>query len=77
MIAPPYATKGETLLGTSSLGHYLQLVGKLQACDLLEMLILNLAPHKHDDDHHLVVILHRLYGIFLLMQAHGTEPNPT
>ena len=52
MIAPPYATMGETLLSTSSLGHYLQMGGKLQAYDLLEMFTLNLHYH-HDDDHHL------------------------
>ena len=52
MIAPPYATMGETLLSTSSLGLFLKMGGKLQAYDLIEILVLNLHYH-HDDDHHL------------------------
>ena len=48
-IAPPYATMGETLLGTSSLGHFLQMGGKLQAYDLLKIILLNL-HYNHDDD---------------------------
>src|SRR5664279_5336216 len=43
---------GEDLLSPYSLDHYLQKGGKLQAYDLLEMLILNLHFY-FDDDHHL------------------------
>ena len=51
--------------------------GKLQARDLFEILHLELALLRLDDDHQLVVILHGLYGIFLLIHAHGKVPNPT
>ena len=40
--APPYATMGETLFDTSSLGHYRQMSGKLRACDIFMMIISNL-----------------------------------
>ena len=48
------------------------MVGKLQAYDILVMLLLNLHSKT------LMAILSlRLYEILLFMQAHGKIPNPT
>jgi len=48
------------------------MIGKLQAYDILMMILLNLHSKT------LMAILSlRLYEIFLLMQAHGKIPNPT
>ena len=41
-IAPPYTNMGEALFEVSSLGHYLQIGGKIHAYDLFMMHILNL-----------------------------------
>jgi hypothetical protein len=49
---------------------------KLQAYDLLEMLILKLALLNLDDNHHLMSSFHGLYEISLVMHNHDTIPNP-
>jgi hypothetical protein len=45
---------------------------KLQAYDLLEMLILKLALRNLDDNHHLISSFHGLYEISLVMHIHDT-----
>jgi hypothetical protein len=50
---------------------------KLQAYDLLEMLILKLALLNLDDNHHLMSSFHGLYEFSLVMHIHDTIPNPT
>jgi hypothetical protein len=49
---------------------------KLQAYDLLEMLILKLALHNLDDNHHLMSSSHGLYVKSLVMDIHDTIPYP-
>jgi hypothetical protein len=49
---------------------------KLQAYDLLEMLILKLAFLNLDDNHHLMLSSHGLYVKLPVMHIHDIIPNP-
>ena len=66
---------GNTHLEISSRVHYTKMGGKLQACDFqdahFKIALLNL-----DDDHNLMVCIHRLSEIFTLMQTHVKIPTP-